>query len=97
MKKYKEIFKLKDMLKKEDIEYEFYDKSEDFSIENIHIEHYQIIIHKNGERLVSVIEGNGTFGSEQDRLEIMGLTEYEYDVEGWLSAEEVFKRIKANL
>lgn len=90
MKKYKEIFKLKDMLEKEGIEYEFYDRS-------IHREHYQILIHKNGERLVSVIEGYGTYGNEQDRLEIMGLTEHEYDVEGWLSAEEVFKRIKANL
>ena len=97
MSKYKEIFKLKDMLDKENIEYEFCDRSEDFSIENIHIEHYQIIIHKNGERLVSVIEGNGTYGNEQDRLEIMGLTAFEYDVEGWLSAEEVFKRIKANI
>ncbi|MDU2112609.1 MAG: hypothetical protein E7E92_08840 [Clostridiales bacterium] len=97
MSKYKEIFKLKDMLDKENIEYEFCDRSEEFSVGNIHREHYQVLIYKNGERLVSVIEGYGTYGREQDRLEIMGLTEFEYDVEGWLSAEEVFKRIKANI
>ena len=97
MSKYKEIFKLEDMLNQEGIDYDFYDRSDDFSFGDIHKEHYQILIHKNGERLVSVIEGCATYGNEQDKLEIMGLTENEYDVEGWLSAEEVFKRIKANI
>lgn len=47
----------------------------------------------------SVIEGYGTYGEERDLLEIMGLLtpeEEEYDsVCGYLTAENVFERIKA--
>lgn len=47
----------------------------------------------------SVIEGYGTFGYEQDLLEIMGLLTPEEDecdsVCGYLTAENVFERIKA--
>lgn len=47
----------------------------------------------------SVIEGYGTYGDGQDLLEIMGLLtpeEEEYDsVRGYLTAENVFERIKA--
>ena len=46
----------------------------------------------------SVIEHDGSYGREQDLLEIMGLLtdeEYEHDeVVGFLSAENVFERIK---
>lgn len=38
---------------------------------------------------------SGSIGSEKGLLEIMGLTSNE-DVEGYLTAEEVFKRIKKN-
>lgn len=67
---------------------------------------WQIIVYKdNGERLVSAIEGYGTYGygfsfdeDKSDKIEIMGLLtpeEAEGDcVRGWLSAEEVFRRIK---
>ena len=60
---------------------------------------WQIIIHKpDGERLVSAIEGYGTYGYEDDKIEIMGLLtpeEEEYNsVAGWLTADEVFQRIR---
>lgn len=49
-------------------------------------------------RVCSVIQHFGSYGHSDDLLEIMGLlTEEESqndDVVGWLSAEEVFERIK---
>lgn len=64
---------------------------------------YQIIVYKsNGDRLVSAIEGFGTYGyglngERGDSIEIMGLLtpeEEECDsVAGWLTADEVFRRI----
>lgn len=38
----------------------------------------------------------GSYGYEEGLLEIMGLTENEGAVEGWLSAEEVFSRWRAH-
>ena len=65
---------------------------------------WQIIVYKdNGDRLVSAIEGFGSHGyglegEQGDLIEIMGLLtseEEEWDsVKGWLTAEEVFGRIK---
>lgn len=68
---------------------------------------WQIIVYKeNGERLVSAIEGygsygyaNGFLGVHSDLIEIMGLLTPEeedegWGVKGWLTAEEVFRRIK---
>lgn len=68
---------------------------------------WQIIVYKEGgDRLISAIEGRGTHGyipegecfGPTDSIEIMGLLtpeEEEYDsVRGWLTAEEVFERIK---
>lgn len=52
------------------------------------------------KRVCSVIEHYGSYGREQDLLEIMGLltAEEEQDdsVCGYLTAEEVFARIKAH-
>lgn len=53
----------------------------------------------NDEKTVcSAIEHNGSYGREDDKIEIMGLLtdeESKYDgVVGWLTAEEVFNRIK---
>lgn len=52
------------------------------------------------KRVCSVIEHYGSYGHEQDLLEIMGLLtaeEEQHDsVAGWLSAEDVFARIKAH-
>ena len=97
---YNSIFRLRDMLDKEHIPYEFLDRS--YDVLNYHHTHYQIVVNKpkSTERLISVVEGNYTYGGEGDLLEIMGcLTKEEYkqdSVVGWLSAEEVFKRIKKN-
>ena len=48
----------------------------------------------------SVVQGTHTYGGLENRLEIMGLlTEEELehdDVCGWLTAEDVFARIKAH-
>lgn len=105
MSKYKEIFKLKRMLEKEGIPFEFFDRFNEFpDMKKIcpDFEHYQICYPRQGEgRWISVIEGFGTYGGDCDKLEIMGgLTPYErfvnYDsnVAGWLSARTVFHKIK---
>lgn len=89
--KYTEIFKLKRMLDKIDLNYEFVDRSTDY------FEQYQIMIHDNGERIISVIEGDYSYGGDLNKLEIMGLLtdeEKELDsVVGWLSADDVYERI----
>ena len=50
------------------------------------------------ERVLSAVEFKGTYGAEQDLIEIMGLLtpgEFLMDsVKGYLSAENVFDRIK---
>lgn len=89
--RYTEIFKLKEKLEAIDLEHEFVNRSTDF------FEQYQIIICDNGERIISIIEGDYTYGHENDKLEIMGLLtpeEEEFDsVVGWLSADDVYERI----
>lgn len=92
--KYTEIFKLRDMLDDIDLDYEFHDNSQ----KQLGYEHYQIILlDENNNRIVSIIQGNYTYGSERNKLEIMGLLtpeEEEHDsVVGWLSADEVYERI----
>ena len=105
MSKYKEIFRLKRMLEKADIPFEFiecfgYDKRLLSEYPDI-MDHYQLCYPSNDEnRKISVIGGFGAHGAEQDKLEIMGLlTPWERynhgdSVIGWLTAENVFKRIK---
>ena len=103
---YKEIFKLKVMLDNANIPYEFFDRS---FVEKYTLKYpfYQIIVYepifKQEEdliRLISVIQGRGTYGENQDLLEIQGCMsekELNYDnVLGCLTAKEVFKRIKKN-
>ena len=88
--RYNEILKLKNMLEKAKIPFEF---SELFG-------GYHITYPINKFRICSVIEHDVSYGSEQDLLEIKGLltkNEKKYDaVIGYLSAEEVFKRIQKN-
>ena len=88
-----EIEKLHKMLTDAGIEHEWH---------NHIVSGYQIIMYKkDGERLISAIEGYGTYGYKADLIEIMGLLtpeEEEHDsVVGWLTAEEVFRRIKEAL
>jgi len=109
--KYKEIVRLHEMLQEAGIEHDWIDREErmvpkqerkflrsrefwrdvDFG--------WQIIVYRDdGERLVSAIEGWGTYGEAEDRIEIKGLLtpeESEGDsVVGWLTAEDVFARIE---
>lgn len=109
---YKEIFRLKKMLEEANIPFEFTDdlfhvkdkvsRGElDYIRFNSFYPAYQIKIYKNGikeEKICDVIQHYGSYGNEQDLLEIMGgLTEEEQEndsVLGYLTAEEVFKRFK---
>ena len=91
--KYLGIFKLKAMLEESHIPFEF--KIRKFGVDKI----YQICYPKDGyRRKCSVIQGNGSYGGEDNLVEIMGLlTEEEeaYDsVLGYLTAENVFDRIE---
>ena len=92
------------MLETADIPFEFvdcfgYDKRLLSVFPDI-MDQYHIFYPSKGEdQKISVIEGFGAYGSEQDKLEIMGLiTPWERfegnTVVGWLTAENVFKRIK---
>ena len=60
---------------------------------------WQIIYPKDGEeRIMDAIENFGSYGSDKDLLEIMGLLtpeEEQHDrVVGYLTAKNVFERIK---
>lgn len=99
--KYKEIFKLEKMLKDAGIPYKFYELDGGLKDMIPEWEHYHINYPNKDHWVISVIEGIGTYGAEQDRLEIMGgLTPYERFINddatvlGYLTAKNVFKRIK---
>lgn len=98
--RYTEIFRLKEMLEKANIPFEYKNRSSELSIIPYSTIEFHQICYPNrnlSERVCSVIEGDGTFGAEVDTLEIMGLlTDEEYkddSVLGGLTAEEVFERI----
>ena len=92
MNKYKEILRLKFMLDKAKIPFEF---SEIFG-------GYHITYPSNKFRICSVIEHDYSYGREQDLIEIKGLlTKKEIEqmgdvVLGYRSAEDVFQRIQKN-
>lgn len=105
--KYTEIFRLKKMLEEANIPFQFIDRTINYPELNIYREHYQICypkfnstedMNKPAEFVCSCIEGRGTYGSDFDLLEIMGLLtdkELKYDsVAGGLTADDVFNRIK---
>ena len=96
--KYKEIFKLKKMLEDAKIPFDFFEADPDMRTLIPEWEHWHINYPNREKRIISVIEGIGTYGEADDKLEIMGgLTEEEAendDVAGWLTAENVFERIK---
>lgn len=96
--KYKEIFRLAKMLKDAKIPFDFYEmtpKAKKFIPE---WEHYHINYPSQDDWTISVIEGFGSYGEQDDKLELMGgLTPDELeenDVIGWLTAEEAFERIE---
>ena len=88
--RYNEILRLKGMLEKAKIPFEF---SKVFG--GYHIEYPA-----SAGRVCSVIEHDYSYGREKDLLEIQGLmTKKEYketldNVIGYLTAEDVFQRIK---
>lgn len=58
-------------------------------------EGYQVCYPNTIDTVCSIICHKYSYGHEEGLLEIMGLVEIEYeDVEGYLTAEEVFKRIQ---
>lgn len=79
----KEIKKLIKMLDKEEIPYE------DMPI----FDGYQVNYPNKQDCVCDAICHSFSYGHEKGLLEIMGLTEDD-DVEGYLTAKEVFKRIK---
>lgn len=101
-----EICKLHDLLVEAGIQHEYLDRRQQFDpdglIKDMGFDHdygWQIVVYdEDGRRIISAIEGFGTYGVESDRIEIMGLLtkeESKYDcVLGGLTAEEVFERIK---
>lgn len=108
--KYEEIFKLHKMLEKAEIQHEFFDCStKGFITERVFyhllypsVEDYDRVMDINSDysnEVCSVIEGDTTFGNEKDLLEIRGLLTPEEErhdsVCGYLTAENVFERIKA--
>ena len=98
-KKYKEIFRLKKMLEDANIPFDFFEMDPEARKIMPEFEHWHINYPNRNKFIISVIEGFGTYGEQDDKLEIMGeLTEEEKeedcDVIGWLTAEEVFERIK---
>lgn len=87
----KEIFRLKEMLEKENIPFEF--------VENEEMEGYQIAYPKYYKSTsiiqcdISVVQHKYSYGNDDNLLEIWDMRN-NYDVEGYLSAEFVFERIR---
>ena len=88
--KYKEIFKLRKLLDHILIPYAFLERDD--------LNGFQIIYPCTDNPICSVIEHDYSYGADKDLLEIMGLlTEQEKQedsVKGYLSANDVFYRIK---
>ena len=89
---YKEIFRLKEMLEQAEIPFDFED------LHGMLLDGWQISYPNCSNKMVcSVIEHKFSYGNDADRLEIMGLLKPEErsrGVIGWLTAEDVFQRIK---
>ena len=102
--KYSEIFKLDKMLTEAEIPHDFADESWGLGLYHYHIYYPSRAIWQSEERdfysTCSVIEGNFSYGGDENLLEIMGLMtleereDYADDVIGSLTAEEVFSRIE---
>lgn len=103
--KYTEIFRLKEMLEQAEIPFVYTDRSYQFDIPlfdgTTKFTHYHIEYPEGmptDKRVCSVIQGYGSYGGQANLLEIMGLLtpeeEQDDSVCGWLTAEEVFERIK---
>lgn len=92
---YTEIFVLKDLLEKAKIPFDFIEHTHPYK------QGFQICYPSKGEKCVcSIIEHTFSYGNEKDLLEIQGLMtkkeeeEHHDSVLGYLTALNVFKRIK---
>ena len=81
-KNYTEILRLDELLSSAGIPHEL----------RRNFDGWQVIYYKDGERISDAIEHGGSYGEAENLLEIMGLTENKDGVEGYLTADEVFKR-----
>ena len=84
----KEIIRLKEMLEKENIPFDFEERER--------VEGYHLIYPKYSKGIVqcdiSVVQHKFSYGNDVNLLEIWETSKN--DVEGYLSAEDVFERIK---
>lgn len=83
-KRYKEIFKLKRMLERADIPFDFIshfdrlagaegmERAQQLRDLFPDYEHYQLCYPSDDNRWISVVEGIGSYGESEDLLEIMG-------------------------
>lgn len=85
----REIERLVKMLENTNIPYELTDDAMGNS-------NNQIWYPNHDEKICDVICHKYSYGGEDGYLEIMGLSENEDEVEGWLTAEQVFYRIHNN-
>ena len=93
VKSYDEFFKLEAMLKAEGIPFVYHRQPDMCG--------FQICYPEDGEnRICSIILHSGSYGRSEGLLEIMGLLKPDEeqcdDVVGYLTAEDVFERIKAH-
>lgn len=93
VKSYDEIFKLEAMLKAEGIPFVYHRQPDMCG--------FQICYPEDGEnRVCSIILHSGSYGRGEGLLEIMGLLKPDEeqcdDVAGYLTADDVFERIKAH-
>ena len=90
--RYKEIWRLHEMLTAAGIPHEFEQNCDGWQV------FYPVA--DEDKVVMDAIEHRGSYGSEDDLLEIMGLLteeeEKEDSVKGWLTAQEVFDRIEAH-
>ena len=85
-----ELLKLVKLLAKADIPFEIFP----FTLGENSIT-YQVCYPNKQDCLCDAICHKYSYGHEQGLLEIMGLNEDPYDdVEGWLTAQQVFERIR---
>lgn len=98
--KIEEIKKLHEMLTEARIFHEFHERFRCGGEQEKYGGYQVIVFYKDGERMISAVEGMGTYGAEDDLIEIMGLLTPEEEaldsVVGFLTAQEVFDRIIAH-
>ena len=86
----REIERLVEMLTKADIPFEVADDAMGNSNNQIWYPNYD-------KHICDVICHEYTYGGKDGYLEIMGLSDNDYDdVEGWLTAEQVFEKISSD-